>query len=65
MHLLGGANWWLPRWLDRRLPRISVEPPECRAAHERLAAATDAEVADVLEDELEKGRQQDVRDIPG
>jgi RND superfamily putative drug exporter len=65
MHLLGGANWWLPRWLDRRLPRLSVEPPECRAAHERLAAATDAEAADVLEDELEKGRQQDVRDIPG
>ncbi|MZD08975.1 MMPL family transporter, partial [Streptomyces sp. SID5785] len=32
MHLLGGANWWLPRWLDRRLPRISIEPPECRAA---------------------------------
>ena len=21
MHLLGGANWWLPRWLDRRLPQ--------------------------------------------
>ncbi|MEU2115957.1 MMPL family transporter [Streptomyces sp. NPDC016459] len=32
MHLLGGANWWLPRWLDRRLPRISIEPPECREA---------------------------------
>ncbi|MGW7103090.1 MMPL family transporter [Streptomyces sp. NPDC054838] len=29
MHLLGGANWWLPGWLDRRLPRISIEPPEC------------------------------------
>ncbi|SFG29023.1 MMPL family transporter [Streptomyces mirabilis] len=65
MHLLGGANWWLPRRLDRWLPRISVEPPECRAAHETLAAATDAEVADVLEDELEKERQRDVRDIPG
>ncbi|WP_245979605.1 MMPL family transporter [Streptomyces diacarni] len=26
MHLLGGANWWLPGWLDRRLPRISIEP---------------------------------------
>jgi RND superfamily putative drug exporter len=48
MHLLGGANWWLPGWLDRRLPRISIEPPECRAAHERLAETTDAEVADVL-----------------
>ncbi|MEU8521614.1 MMPL family transporter [Streptomyces sp. NBC_01216] len=32
MHMLGGANWWLPRWLDRRMPRISIEPPECRAA---------------------------------
>ncbi|MGX9886421.1 MMPL family transporter [Streptomyces sp. NPDC002276] len=61
MHLLGGANWWLPRRLDRVLPRISIEPPECRAAHERLAAATDAEVADVLA----KEREQDVRDIPG
>ncbi|MGW6458518.1 MMPL family transporter [Streptomyces sp. NPDC055078] len=28
MHLLGGANWWLPPWLDRRLPRISIEPAE-------------------------------------
>ncbi|MFF6990390.1 MMPL family transporter [Streptomyces sp. NPDC010273] len=61
MHLLGGANWWLPRRLDRVLPRISIEPPECRAAHERLAAATDAEVADVLAEEQE----QDVRDTPG
>ncbi|MBK3564064.1 MULTISPECIES: MMPL family transporter [unclassified Streptomyces] len=61
MHLLGGANWWLPHRLDRVLPRISIEPPECRAAHERLAAATDAEVADVLA----KEREQDVRDIPG
>ncbi|WP_329167766.1 MMPL family transporter [Streptomyces sp. NBC_01267] len=30
MHLLGGANWWLPGWLDRRLPRISIENPGCR-----------------------------------
>ncbi|MFJ4317546.1 MMPL family transporter [Streptomyces lavendulae] len=30
MHLLGGANWWIPRRLDRLLPRISIEPPECR-----------------------------------
>ncbi|MFB7258779.1 MMPL family transporter [Streptomyces nojiriensis] len=35
MHLLGGANWWLPAWLDRRLPRISIEPPE-RRPHARL-----------------------------
>jgi RND superfamily putative drug exporter len=26
MHLLGPSNWWLPRRLERRLPRLSVEP---------------------------------------
>ncbi|MET7454914.1 MMPL family transporter [Streptomyces sp. NPDC005574] len=61
MHLLGGANWWLPRRLDRYLPRISIEPPECRAAHERLAAATDAEAADVLAGERRPG----TRDLSG
>ncbi|MVO89805.1 MMPL family transporter [Streptomyces sp. p1417] len=30
MHLLGGANWWLPARLDRWLPRISIEVPEPR-----------------------------------
>jgi putative drug exporter of the RND superfamily len=25
MALLGRANWWLPRWLDRRLPRLRTE----------------------------------------
>ncbi|WP_455360871.1 MMPL family transporter [Streptomyces sp. SYSU K21746] len=28
MHMLGGANWWLPGWLDRWLPRISIEPTD-------------------------------------
>ncbi|MEU6079726.1 MMPL family transporter [Streptomyces sp. NPDC047108] len=28
MHMLGGANWWLPKWLDRILPRLSIEAPE-------------------------------------
>jgi RND superfamily putative drug exporter len=27
MELLGEANWWLPRWLDRILPKINVEGP--------------------------------------
>ena len=26
MHLFGKANWWLPRWLDRILPVLHVEP---------------------------------------
>ncbi len=25
MHLMGRANWWLPRWLDERLPQLRVE----------------------------------------
>ncbi|MGA1418973.1 MAG: MMPL family transporter [Ilumatobacteraceae bacterium] len=27
MELLGDRNWWLPRWLDRLLPKIDVEGP--------------------------------------
>ncbi|MEV5310368.1 MMPL family transporter [Streptomyces sp. NPDC052610] len=66
MHLLGGANWWLPRWLDRRLPRISIEPPEHRSAPENLAEADAGRerLTDVV-DVLHKERQPDVRDIPG
>ncbi len=26
MHLAGPANWWLPGWLDRILPHLSIEP---------------------------------------
>ena len=25
MELLGPANWWLPKWLDRILPKIRIE----------------------------------------
>lgn len=25
MELLGRKNWWMPKWLDRVLPKISVE----------------------------------------
>jgi putative drug exporter of the RND superfamily len=28
MELLGDRNWWLPRWLDRALPVVDVEPVE-------------------------------------
>ena len=28
MHLFGNANWWLPGWLDRRLPHLAIEPLE-------------------------------------
>ncbi len=26
MELLGDKNWWIPRWLDRILPNLVVEP---------------------------------------
>ncbi|GAB6900526.1 MMPL family transporter [Kineosporia succinea] len=28
MHSLGNANWWLPGWLDRILPHLSVDPAD-------------------------------------
>ena len=28
MHISGNANWWLPAWLDRRLPHVNIEDPE-------------------------------------
>ncbi|KQX71069.1 MMPL family transporter [Streptomyces sp. Root1310] len=35
MHLLGDSNWWLPGWLEKRLPHLAVEPKE-----EAVAPAT-------------------------
>ncbi|HSJ28377.1 MAG TPA: MMPL family transporter, partial [Acidimicrobiia bacterium] len=28
MELLGDKNWWIPRWLDRILPKLIVEPQQ-------------------------------------
>ena len=25
MELLGNANWWMPKWLDRILPEVHIE----------------------------------------
>ncbi|MDT0347324.1 MMPL family transporter [Streptomyces litchfieldiae] len=38
MHLFGRANWWLPGWLDRILPHLSVEAPEKPAPRENAPA---------------------------
>jgi RND superfamily putative drug exporter len=38
MALLGRANWWLPRWLDRRLPHLSMEGPDAAGRPERVLA---------------------------
>jgi RND superfamily putative drug exporter len=39
MQLLGDRNWWLPKWLDRLLPKIDVEGP---AQPESVSVAADA-----------------------
>src|SRR4051812_41969767 len=31
MHLAGPAMWWMPAWLDKRLPHLNIEPPEADA----------------------------------
>jgi RND superfamily putative drug exporter len=38
MHVLGKANWWLPRWIDSWLPHLSVEPAD---DHGSAAPSTD------------------------
>ncbi len=32
MQVMGEANWWFPDWLDRLVPRISVEAPRAMQA---------------------------------
>jgi RND superfamily putative drug exporter len=26
MQILGDRSWWMPRWLDRVIPRTALEP---------------------------------------
>src|SRR3954447_13065995 len=35
MHLAGPAMWWMPSWLDKRLPHLNIEPPQEGAHAER------------------------------
>jgi RND superfamily putative drug exporter len=41
MELLGNANWWMPRWLDRLLPAVHIEGED----------AVEAELATLLAEE--------------
>ncbi|MFH9724333.1 MMPL family transporter [Streptomyces sp. NPDC017254] len=65
MHLLGGANWWLPKWLDRLLPRISIEAPECREAADARGKIPAQRVTAVAGAAVLEERDDDVRDIAG
>ncbi len=40
MHLIGPANWVLPGWLDRALPRLAVQPGAPAEAGSSPAPAT-------------------------
>lgn len=47
MHRFGAANWWLPGWLDRLLPHVSVEgepdpAPPLRVVPGRASEPVDA-----------------------
>ena len=35
MQLLGDRNWWIPKWLERVLPQIDLEPGGLRPAEGR------------------------------
>ncbi|MCX3062674.1 MMPL family transporter [Streptomyces beihaiensis] len=62
MHLLGSANWWLPRRLDRWLPRISIEPPECRAGRATIPPQRVSILTPVERERREQAEH--VRDVP-
>jgi putative drug exporter of the RND superfamily len=36
MQLLGSANWWLPRWIGRAIPDITIEPDVAQSARQPL-----------------------------
>jgi RND superfamily putative drug exporter len=36
MHLIGPANWWMPAWLDRIMPNLSVEVEDEPAQPEQV-----------------------------
>lgn len=39
MSMLGKANWWLPGWLNRVLPKITIEPGEDEVVDDEPVAA--------------------------
>ena len=54
MELLGARNWWIPKWLDRVLPRLNVEgPAHVEPVVDELIAESSDEPSDEPSDELE------------
>ena len=44
---LGKANWYLPRWLGKILPRISIECEKYFKARDRIPTATQLQAPQV------------------
>jgi putative drug exporter of the RND superfamily len=42
LQLLGRATWWLPRWLERLLPRVAIEAESRRRPRPSLEPAFEA-----------------------
>jgi RND superfamily putative drug exporter len=58
MELLGRTNWWLPRWLDRVMPRFVVEhrPAPVRPRPLAVGAAVGPVADEAAEPGDESGR---------
>jgi RND superfamily putative drug exporter len=45
MHVLGKANWWMPAWLDRRIPELAIEGrPEVHLPAQRQFDSADTTI---------------------
>jgi RND superfamily putative drug exporter len=51
MELLGDANWWFPKWLDRIVPKISIEPHT-------------TEAVDLPEEVVHAGEESELERVP-
>ena len=38
--MLGEKSWYMPRWLDKLLPNITIEPPHDGEEHASCAGAS-------------------------
>jgi putative drug exporter of the RND superfamily len=43
--LMGEKSWYIPRWLDRLLPNLTIEPPHDSEAAGRVGAERPAGAA--------------------
>jgi putative drug exporter of the RND superfamily len=42
MLLMGSVNWWMPTWLERIVPHVSIEGAEFFEQRDAAGAASDA-----------------------